>query len=249
MDRTKHILVLLILTYFLAGSHLYAQERLHTKKPVKPPSSKTDKKEAQEEKSSEFQLGVGAVGSVLYLSRNVKEDNDALGYAFNGIYSNKSTVRVSAQYTKYVPIDIDPTWYDVKANTVETNVELIVLFKNNKTVLYPLVGVSYNTFKGYFTGMSDFLNLRELYKPNTTVTNKWFGVNAGTGVEHAFGHLVIFVDYKMRVGQADKRTGNKGINVMDVCYSGGIRVRFHAPSVHLKLHKLWRGTHDKYHWF
>ena len=240
MNSNKHTCFILTLTLVLLGSGLVlGQQKPHTKKPVTSPSTKKMKKE---DGMTNLQIGAGVAGSVLYLSRNIKEDNDALGYVFNVIYGGHKGYRFSAQYTTYVPINIEPTWYNVKANTVEANIEAIVLFKNNKTILYPSTGLSYNTFKGYFTGVDDFLNLREIYRQNTTVRNQWIGLNVGTGIEHAFGPLVIFADYKMRIGRADK-TG--GINIMDVCYSGGLRLKISVPT----FHKLYRGMNDKYHWF
>ncbi len=240
MRGDKHIFSTLVLMIFLSGSDLvYSQQIPHTKKPV---SSSAAKKAKKEEGMTNLQLGVGVGGSVLYLSRNIKEDNDALGYTFNIIYGGHKAYRLSAQYTTYVPIDIAPTWYNVKANTIEANIEAIVLFKNNVTILYPMTGLSYNTFKGYFTGVDDFLNLRERYKANSIVVNSWVGLNVGTGIEHAFGPLVLFGDYKMRVG---KMAETGGINIMDVCYSAGIRLKISVPT----LNKLYRGANDKYHWF
>lgn len=239
MIHCKHIFTFLFIACFVCGPKLYGQQRPHTKKPVE---SSTTKKHRKEEGMTNLQIGAGLAGSVLYLSRNIKEDNDALGYTMNVIYGGHKGFRISAQYTTYVPIDIEPTWYNIKANTIEANIEAIVLFKNNKTILYPTAGFSYNTFKGYFTGMDDFLNLKEIYKPNTIVYDQWVGFNVGTGIEHAFGPLVIFADYKMRVGRAD-RTG--GINIMDVCYSGGLRLKIWVPT----FHKIYKGMQDKYHWF
>jgi hypothetical protein len=86
------------------------------------------------------------------------------------------------------------------------------------------------------------LNLREHYRANTYVTSKWLGVNIGTGLEHAFGPIVVFADYRMRVGRSDDRGG---LNIMDVCYSAGLRFKLVVPT----LDKLYRGLTDKYHWF
>lgn len=239
MNRRNYIFTLLVLVCFVLSSAIYAQQKPHTKKPVASNATKNKKKE---EGMTELQIGAGIGGSVLFLSRNIKEDNDALGYTMNVVYGGHKGYRFSAQYTKYMPIDIAPTWYDIKANTIETNIEAIVLFKNNKTILYPMAGFSYNTFKGYFTGVDDFLNLEEIYKRNTIIRNNWVGLNVGTGVEHAFGPLVLFCDYKMRVGKGDKTSG---INIMDVCYSGGLRLKIWVPT----FHKIYRGINDKYHWF
>lgn len=240
MVRNKSIYTLLIITVFLSGfSPTYSQNIPRTKKPVEP----FDNNAKKEEGMTNFQIGGGIMGSVLYLSRNIKEDNDALGYTINANYGGHKLLRFSVQYTKYFPINIEPTWYTIKANTIEANVEILARFKNNKTFLYPYGGISYNTFRGYFTGADDFLNLREKYEPNSYVSSYWLGLNVGTGMEHAIGRfIVLFVDYRMRVGKTEERAG---FNIMDVCYSGGIRLKLWVPS----LHKLYRGVGDKYHWF
>lgn len=203
--------------------------------PVKP-------KEKKEEKKNTFEIGGGIMSSVVYLSRNVNEGNDARGWTVMANYGDDRYLRVSLQFTKYFPIDIAPTWYDINATTAEFNIEKMVLFKNNKTILYPFLGLSYNTFKGYFTGFNDYLNLREKYTVNAIASTKWVGLNLGTGIEHAFGPIVIFMDYKMRVGQMEKPFG---FNIMDVCYSAGVRAKLRVPT----LRKLYRGVNDRYHWF
>jgi hypothetical protein len=200
----------------------------------------------RESEKTNLEIGVGAMGSVLYLGRNIKEDNDAKGFTITGNYGGQKLCRLGFQYTFYRPIDIEPTWYDVKAHTIEANLEMIARFKNNKSYLYPFVGLSYNTFKGYFTGQNDFLGLKEYYPMNTTQRERWMGVNIGTGFEHAMGPIVLFADYRMRVG-LQRQYGNNGggLNIMDVCYSAGVRLKMIVPT----LHKIYRGISDRYTWF
>lgn len=199
-------------------------------------------KKKKEYIETNLEIGGGIMGSVLYLSRNVKEGNDAKGITVMANYGGHKLLRFSAQYTNYFPINIEPTWYTIKANTIEANVEIIARFKNDKTLLYPFAGLSYNTFKGYFTGFNDYLNLRERYKANTNVVSKWLGVNVGTGLEHSFGPLVLFADYKMRVGKMEQKGG---FNIMDVCYSAGLRLKITVPTVN----KLFYGFNNRYKWF
>lgn len=166
-------------------------------------------------------LKAGANISVIFLARNVKDNNNEPGYCGGFTYEVNNLVRVSGLYTYFKPTNIEPTWQNIHANTIELNAEIVARFPNKKTLLYPFAGLSYNTFKGYFTGQQDFLNLKEFYTPNTNVKNNWLGVNLGTGLEHNFGIIGLFIDYRMRVGKQ-----NKVINIMDVCYTGGIKVRF-----------------------
>ena len=238
MKLTLKIIVLLIIALSLSVDG-YGQKLRTKPSPVKPKDA--DKKEEKEHKNT-FQAGAGIMSSVIYLSRNLNDKNDARGITYAVNYGDDKLFRVSAQFTKYFPIDMAPTWYDIKATSTEINLEKMVLFKNGKTILYPLTGLSYNTFKGYFTGFNDYLNLRSKYKINTVASSSWLGLNVGSGIEHAFGPVVLFVDYKMRIGRAE---GWASFMIMDVCYSGGVRFKLKAPT----LKKIFRGVGDRYHWF
>lgn len=228
--------ILLLLTFFTCSSFFLLGNQL-------PPSKKNTKIKWN---ATKIQVGGGIARSVLYLSRNVKESNDATGYAFVANYGGTKLVRLSFQYTYYKPINIAPTWYTIKANTIEMNLELLARFNNNKTFLYPLTGLSYNNFKGYFTGQDDYLNLREHYTTNSTIKSSWLGVNIGTGIEHTIGPVVIFLDYRMRLGAAGGKFGN--FNIMDVCYGGGLRLKIVTPERNGRKNKL-SDFGNRYHFF
>lgn len=185
-------------------------------------------------------LGVSSslMRSVLFLSRNVKQNNDALGFHAAVVYGGDKLFRGSMEYTSYKKINIEPTWYNIKANTIEFNLHVLARFKKTKAYFYPLFGLSYNSFSGYFTGLNDFLNLTEKYRKNETATTKWIGLNVGSGYEHFFRQLSIFGEYKMRVGTSSKNQ----LNIMDVCYNFGLRYNLIIPSVY----KLFSGTKNRY---
>lgn len=180
--------------------------------------------------------------SVVYLARNIKDNNNAPGFCGGLNYEINNFIRISTLYTYFRPINIEPTWLNVKATTAEMNLEMVAHFPNKKTLLYPFVGVSYNTYDGFFTGQLDYLNLKEYYSVNSTVRNRWLGLNLGTGIEHNFGILGIFVDYRMRVG---KQEDANGVNIMDVCYTGGLKVRFPYGKAAKKFSQKFR-TRDRF---
>ncbi len=182
----------------------------------------------------------GANVSVIFLARNTKDNNNSPGVCGGLTYEVNNFVRVSTLYTQFRPINIEPTWYDINANSYEMNLEVMARFPNKKTLLYPFAGLSYNTFKGFFTGELDYLNLKEFYKSNTTIKNNWLGLNLGTGIEHNFGILGLFIDYRMRVGKQDG-----SINIMDVCYTGGVKVRFPYGKIAKSLDHI----NDRFYWF
>ncbi|MBI3519581.1 MAG: hypothetical protein HY062_09530 [Bacteroidetes bacterium] len=225
--------ILIIGLMWVLPSHAQVKK---TAKTATPLPTKLDK----ERQFTRWSIKGGANISVIYLARNVKEKNNEPGYCGGFIYEANNFIRLSALYTRFSPINIEPTWLNVRANTFEANLEILAKFPNKKTLLYPFVGLSYNTYTGFFTGESDYLNLREYYPVNSTIKNKWLGVNFGVGLEHNFGILGLFLDYRMRVGRQEK-----AINIMDVCYTGGIKIRFPYG----KLAKSISSTNDRFHWF
>ncbi|HQQ94964.1 MAG TPA: hypothetical protein PLQ93_10445 [Bacteroidia bacterium] len=222
--KILHLIAILMLACLLS---LKAQVRVV--KPVKKP------------KLLETRLGLGAglAGSVLYLERNVKENNNARGFHFSAVYGISSLFRSSLEYTYYKTIDIAPTWYNIKASTIEWNLHIMARFSEGKAYFYPIIGLSYNSFSGYFTGVNDFLNLKAVYPINQDVSSKWLGLNVGTGYEYYFKHLSFFMDYKMRVGRSDSY---KNLNIMDVCLSAGLRLNLRVPT----LYALYRGPRSRY---
>jgi len=202
--------------------------QVRTVKPVKTHPSTT-----------KLEFGFGGAGSVLYLARNIKDDNMAYGYQVSMVYGGSSLLRFSAEYTNYQPMNIEPTWFNVKAQTAEFNMHIQARFKENRAILYPLFGLSYNVFSGYYTGVNDYLNLTSLYSVNQDVVTRWVGMNAGVGYECYFKHFGIYADYKMRVGVME---GYDELNILDVCLSAGLRYYFTVPSIY----KLFRGTRSRY---
>lgn len=238
----RYFILGLLSIIMLYSSSVLAQVKKITS-PAARTSSLTPKKTLDKEpKFTRWSLKAGANISVIYLARNTKEKNNEPGYCGGITYEINNFVRVSSLFTRFQPTNIKPTWLNVKANTFEANLEIVARFPNNKTLLYPFAGFSYNTYSGYFTGESDYLGLREYYAVNSTVKNQWIGFNLGTGLEHNFGILGVFIDYRMRVGKQEK-----AFNIMDVCYTGGLKVKFPHGKLAKRLSNA--GSNDRFHWF
>lgn len=229
---------MLIVIFVCVSQLVWAQTK--NKVPVKAPKNVKTIPLPKERDYTNLSMKVGANNSVIFLARNTKDNNNVLGYCGGFTYDVNDFVRVSSLFTHFKPINIEPTWLNIKANTFELNLEVMAKFPNNKTLLYPFAGFSYNTFKGFFTGQLDYLNLKEYYKVNSEIKNNWLGLNLGTGIEHQFDLIGIFIDYRMRVGKQDKV-----INIMDVCYTGGIKIKF----PHGKLVKTLTHINDRFYWF
>src|ERR1043165_2240700 len=130
---------------------------------VKHSTSTIKKKRPMDRKKIELKrttlgFGAGMTRSVVFLSRNVKEFNDATGLNLCMVYGGNRIARVGFDFHQYKTINIDPTWSDIHARTYEANVQFLARFRDDKALIYPLLGVSYNDFKGYFTGKEDFQN-------------------------------------------------------------------------------------------
>ena len=128
--RAKYLLVLLIL-----GNALFSQIKV-----IKIPKVHED--------NSRFGFGLGYARSVLYLTRNVNNNNDAKGLNAILTYEKGNYFRTTFEYTYYGSIDIKPTWIGVKARTFELNMNIISKSKSENFYFYPIAGLSYNIFKG-----------------------------------------------------------------------------------------------------
>lgn len=235
LPRFKFIIYLAI--GFFSMKICFAQDVL---KKVPTPKKPLPISKIKERVYTKWSFETGGNMSVIFLSRNTKDNNNVLGYCSGLTYEINNFTRISTLYTNFKPLNIEPTWYNISANTFEMNLEMMARFPNNKTLLYPFVGLSYNTFKGFFTGELDYLNLKEYYKVNSEIKNNWLGLNLGTGIEHQFGILGVFIDYRMRVGRQEKI-----VNIMDVCYTGGLKIRFPYG----KLAKSLTHLNDRFYWF
>lgn len=205
---------------------LFSQVRVI--KPVKTKASVT-----------KFGFGAGLASSVLYLPINVYTNNRARGLNFCMTYDRLNYLRMTAEYTTYNKIDMGSTWKDVKAKTIEYNVNFISKTKDKTFYFYPMAGLSYNMFNGFFTGINDYLNLSARYSRNVTIKANWLGVNCGVGLDYNFENSAIYSCFKMRVGRTE---GYNQINIMDV-YTG-IGWRYYINQY--DLGKAVRGTRSRY---
>ncbi len=188
-------------------------------------------------------LGIGLTRSVIFLSRNVKEFNDANGLNLCYVYGGHKLARFTVEYSQYKSINIEPTWYDIKARTYEANVQFLAHFRSDKALIYPITGISVNEFKGFFTGKDDFQNLRDKYQINSMVKSYWIGANFGVGYEYKFGPIKAYLVYKMRVGAQDV---NEKLNIMDVCYHLGLRYDFQALKYKYVFKSIFRTYKGRY---
>jgi hypothetical protein len=189
-------------------------------------------------KSTRLAFFGGLSNSVLLLERNIREDNGANGFHIGTSYGITRVFRAGFEYTRYREIDIAPTWYEINAETFEVNVHALAKVNDINLFFYPLMGVSYNVFQGYFTGQEDYLNLARMYERNANVETQWFGANLGVGLEYFIKQFSLYGEFKMRIGE----TESGQVSIMDVCFSTGVRYNLRVPS----LYKIFSGTRSRY---
>lgn len=184
-------------------------------------------------------IGVSVTSSDLFLTRNTASGNNGLGITGSIVYGGFKSLRVTLEYTHYKAIDIAPTWYDVRSSSLESNVHLMCKAKSD-FYFYPMFGLSYNVFSGYFTGKNDYLHLGSIYPSNQDVVTRWLGLNAGIGLEYNLKPIVIAAGYKMRIGASDR---DNTLNILDVCFNVGVRYTLVVPSIH----RLVKGNKQRYY--
>ena len=180
----------------------------------------------------------GYSSSELLLERNIQEDNAAHGYHLGASYGLTRVYRACFEYTNYSKINIAPTWFNINAQTFEFNVHALAKMRGAPAFFYPVMGMSYNVFEGYFTGERDYLHLSRMYEKNANVKTTWVGANLGLGLEYFIKPVSLYAEFKMRMGI----TESGALSVMDVCFSTGIRYNLRVPS----LYKMFSGTRSRY---
>jgi hypothetical protein len=221
----------LILYVFAAVTltfHVYGQRQVRVIKPPKSHPSHTN-----------LGIGLGVTNSAVFLQRNTLDEDNIIGLTGCLTYDASKKLRVNVDYTRYQKVDIHPTWYNIRASTLEANAN-ILWYSKGGFCFYPIAGISYNVFKGYFTGLADFQNLTSRYSSNHEVVTRWIGINTGVGMEYPIKPFAIFGSFKLRTGFSD---GKSQLNIVDVCFNGGVRYNLRAPS----LYKLFKGTGHRYY--
>jgi len=196
---------------------------------------------AAKPKRAKLSIGAGINRSELFLEQNIKEDERMMGVSTQLVYDAHKVVRFSAEFTHYFPNDLAPKWYNLKYDGVEINCQFKARFENVNAVFYPIVGFSYHSFSGYFTGKNDSKGVSAVYPPNSFQKINWLGFNFGTGYEYKYKRLGFFAEFKLRFGIEHKNFRNTGIK--DVSTGTGIKYYFGIPTIRT----LFRGgTRNRY---
>jgi hypothetical protein len=179
--------------------------------------------------SYQFSIGANRLNSAFIL-RNGMDNTISKGYGINFTISKpNNSHRISAHYSSYKTLDMDPVWRNVSAHKMELNFEVVTHFDNIQLLLYPFAGISYNYISGTYTGKNDPDALTRFYSKNSTVTNRWPGLTAGVGLERSIKHIVLFTNYRMHIVKAED-----AVRIMDIGLDAGLKYRM---DLKFKMHK------------
>ncbi|MBK9284246.1 MAG: hypothetical protein IPM51_07970 [Sphingobacteriaceae bacterium] len=220
-------LIYWIATYLISTNLMVAQ--LHTVKPI-----------VKKEKNTNLSIAASFVRSEIFLEQKIKEDSKPPGVSLRLAYSGKKITRLEIEYVHFFPRIIEPKWYAMNLNSLEANCHFTTRFNNTNAMFYPLIGISYYSFSGYFSGKNDSKNVARLYMPGTTILLNMLALNIGTGYEHRIKKIGLFAEYKLRF--AGDNWGIKNFGIKDVCIAGGIKYYMHVKS----LGTIFKGTRNRY---
>lgn len=182
-----------------------------------------------------FAFGAGVSFAPVYMARSVNNDHTAKGLNLVMIMDPGNYTRLSFEYNHYGSINISPTWSHIRAQCAELNVQTIARSNDGRFFFGPVIGVSYNSSAGYYTGLYDNTNFGYLHSRNTNVGIRWFGVSMGCVADFKINRSYLSLTLlKLRVGKPE---GYEHFNVMDV--NAGISVRYDAGKLNVSMNKLF----------
>ncbi len=166
-----------------------------------------------------YQADAGINYTNMYLLRYTKTGTNTGGYGLSlSLSKPNGSLRITTQFVRLNFFNIKPTWVDMRAYSIESNLELLARLENQKTIIYPFAGISYQSISGRFTGINDYSGLRNFFQPNSIVKTQGPALNIGLGVERSIKKLKLCAHYRMHIGKSESK-----IMLTDVCVDLGIK--------------------------
>ena len=186
-----------------------------------------------------FFVGGGVSLTSVNIFKNYKTNPYALGYDIRAFYELDQVMRLMGQYTLIPNFDFSPTWLDLRSHTVEAGFNLMANILDQEANFYTISTLCFQSFKGFYTGLNDFSNQKNIYIPNTIQKENYVGISLGAGFERSFVNSDLFLDFRYRFA-VDGRV----FTISDAAYSLGWKKRITTK----KLRRVNR-MFDKYDWF
>ena len=216
--------------FFLAS--LFVLSRLYSLPPLK---SKSD--------SANFKnpLGVYFAFTGTYSSvdvyKNYLQNPYRLGYSPRLYWEFSNAIRLCGEATFLPSFTYLPSWEKLSAVNLELNLHFMARIKDEHSIFYATAGLCQHAWRGNFIAQSVFYDEIVNYKPGTTISKTWLGINAGVGIERAFKHFDLFAEYRYRFSKVDA-----ALAVSDVAVYVGVKRK-------IPFKKIFRGLKDRYSWF
>jgi hypothetical protein len=193
-------------------------------------------------KSKAIELGAGG----LYTSLNFFKNAQAFTYypasSFRLYLQPSSFIQFVVDYSHVKQVNIVPTWLNVQNTFIDFDAHFLMHPDHaNRTIVYFVLGVSSQIWKGLYTGIDDY-NYAVLHiQKNTNYKTVYYGASLGVGFEFKIVNRInLYGEVRYRITQTDV-----GFGLSDVCYGAGVKYTlfdFHPKPVYAKP-----GKH--FHWF
>lgn len=217
-------------------------------KPVSKPVSAYQKVDTSysnnTDKVNVIEIGAGGLLTSLNFFKNAQKFTYYPAVSVRAYYQPKGYIRFMVDYSSLVqPANIIPTWLNVKSTYVDMDAHLLMHFYNsgnsNKSIVYFIMGVSAQSWKGYYTGIDDYNSSVLKIEANTNYKTVYFGGNVGFGFEYKFAtRLGLYGEIRFRITDTDV-----GFGLSDVCYGVGLKcalIDFHPKAVYRKPGKHFK---------
>jgi hypothetical protein len=194
----------------------------------------------KKQRESGFYAGGGVSVSSINFFRNVLENPYRFCYHSRLYADIGNNFRACFQYTYMPRFDFKPTWLNVTNQVFDLDFHLFAEIKNQHALFYTLLGFNYQRWKGQYTGISDFNQLKLLheYTPGLYYINRYPGFSVGTGIEKGFNEFQFFGEFRFRFTSTES-----GFGITDAAYNLGLKFFIPYPK------KIFRNPKDRYGWF
>ena len=182
-------------------------------------------------------LAFAGTYSSIDVYKNYLKNPYRIGYSPRWCWEITNTFRLSGETTFLPGFNYLTSWQNLRAINLELNLQFMARIKDQNSIFYAALGLCRHTWRGDFLAQSVYYDETVEFKPGSTISKSWVGLNTGVGVERAFKYFEIFAEYRYRFSKVDD-----AIAVSDVAVCIGVKRK-------LPIKKIFRGLNDRYSWF
>lgn len=234
--RRRKIISALILILFALHFSPQAQ--------VKKPDKKNAPAQPVPVRKKGVKLSVGGTWVRTHFRNNFGTDFNASTYEGRLYFGDNGLVRGVINVENQPPVDLKPEWLQVHSLLIDLQGHIISYFRNRKGIVYVILGPSYQSFSGVYTGYRNITQLMPYAGRNYHAN--YFGGLFGIGIEfQLYQNISFYLEGRIRF-LFNNETPNPNNRRDDVVYDQAcIGLKVNLP----EIHKIFRKPNDKYHWF